>query len=99
MKSYHETLQENARITILRSLEDAPKYTSNISLIVQILHAVGIGYTRDQAMGELKWLEEQALVTTSDHNGFTIVTATQRGVEVAQGVVQHPGIKRPGPGA
>jgi hypothetical protein len=29
--------------------------------------------------------------------GLIIVTATTRGVEVAQGIARYPGIRRPGP--
>jgi len=96
--SYQETLSQNARIATLRLLEDAPKYTSNISMISELLNAVGIAYTRDQVQTEVDWLKEQGLVTTADMSGFLVVTATQRGAEVAQGVITHHGVKRPRPG-
>jgi len=99
MSSYQETLSENARIAILRLLEEAPKYTGNVSMITQLLHNLGIGFTRDQVSGEVSWLKEQGLVTTEDHAGFIVVTATVRGVEVAQGIARHPGVKRPRPGS
>lgn len=99
MSSYRETLQEHARIAILRLLEDAPKYTSNVSMISQLLHPLGIAYTRDQVAGEIAWLKEQGLVTTEEHVGFIVVTATLRGVEVAQGIARHPGVQRPRPGS
>lgn len=97
--SYKDTLREHARIAILRFLEDAPKYTSNVSMLAAMLPRVGISYSRDQISGEIAWLVEQGLVTSEDHAGFMIVTATVRGVEVAQGIVRHPGIQRPRPGA
>lgn len=97
--SYAETLREHARIAILRFVEDAPKYTSNVSMLATLLPSVGISFSRDQVVGEVRWLEEQGLVSTEDHAGFVIVTGTTRGVEVAQGIVRHPGVKRPGPKA
>ena len=100
MSSYAETLREHARLAILRLLEDAPKYTSNLSMMTTLLHGVGIAFTRDQAAGELKWLAEQGLLTTQEPTpGFIVATATVRGVEVAQGIATYPGVTRPRPGA
>lgn len=97
--TYEEELREHARIAILRMLEDAPKYTSNVSLMTGLLHRVGIPYTRDQVEGEVRWLRDQGMLTVEDHAGFIVATATVRGVEVAQGVATYPGIRRPRPGA
>lgn len=97
--SYHEELREHARIAILRMLEDAPKYTSNVSMMTQLLPKLGIGYSRDQVETEVRWLAEQSLLTVEDHAGFIVATATVRGVEVAQGIVKHHGICRPRPGS
>ncbi len=97
--SYQDELREHARIAILRMLEDAPKYTSNVSMMTSLLPSLGIGFSRDQVETEVRWLAEQALVTTEDHAGFIVATATVRGVEVAQGIVTHHGIRRPRPGS
>ena len=97
--SYADELREHARIAILRMLEDAPRYTSNVSMMTDLLQTFGIGYTRDQVSGEVTWLKEQGLVTIEDMAGFLVVTATVRGVEVARGVVTSPGVQRPRPGA
>lgn len=98
MSDYKATLQTHARLAILRLLEDAPKYTSNVSLMTQLLHQVGIAYTRDQVAGEVRWLVDQGLVTSEEHAGFIVATATVRGVEVAQGIATYPGVARPRPG-
>lgn len=95
--SYAQELREHARIAILRMLEDAPEYTSNVSMMTDLLRRFGIGYTRDQVEGEVAWLGEQGLATSKDHGGFLVVTATLRGVDVAQGIVVHPGVQRPRP--
>lgn len=97
--SYADELREHARIAILRLLEDAPRYTSNVSMMTDLLRRLGIGYTRDQVAGEIRWLQEQGLLTTEDLSGFIIATATVRGIEVAQGIVTYPGVQRPRPGA
>lgn len=98
MSDYLETLREHARIAILRMLEEAPKYTSNVAMITALLQDFGIGFTRDQVAGEGAWLEEQGLVTRTElASGLLVITATQRGLDVAQGIVRHPGVQRPGP--
>ncbi len=97
--SYLDTLAKHARLAILRLLEDAPGYTSNVSIMTAVLPSFGIRYTRDQVEGEVRWLAENGMLTTEDHAGFTIATATTRGVEVAQGIAEHPGVQRPRPGA
>ncbi len=96
--SFSDHLRKHARVAILRFLEDAPRYTSNVSMLSEQLPRVGISYTRDQVKTELHWLEEQGMVQIEDHAGFTVVTATTRGVEIAQGIALHPEIQRPRPG-
>lgn len=96
--SYAEELREHARIAILRMLEDAPRYTSNVSIMTDLLPQFGISYTRDQVVGELAWLKEQGMLTTEAlPGGFIVATATTRGCEVAQGIAVYPGIQRPRP--
>lgn len=97
--SYADELRKHARIAILRFLEDAPKYTSNVSMLATQLPRVGIAFTRDQVTTETHWLAEQGLVEVEDHAGFLVVVATTRGVEIAQGIARHPEIQRPRPGA
>ncbi|GAB5433150.1 MAG: hypothetical protein EpisKO_25200 [Epibacterium sp.] len=97
--SYADELRKHARIAILRFLEDAPRYTSNVSMLATQLPRVGIAFTRDQVTTEAHWLKEQGLVDLEDHAGFVVIAATTRGVEIAQGIARHPEIQRPRPGA
>ncbi|TMV09835.1 hypothetical protein FGK63_01835 [Ruegeria sediminis] len=96
--SYSDTLRRHARIAILRFLEEAPRYTSNVSMLATQLPLVGIAFTRDQVVTEITWLTEQGMVVTETSGDFIVVTATTRGVEIAQGVARHPEIQRPRPG-
>jgi hypothetical protein len=93
------TLRPHARIAILRFIEAAPKYISNVSMLTEQLPRVGIAYTRDQVETELEWLAEQDMVTLERNGAFIVVTATVRGVEVAQGTARHAKIQRPRPGS
>ncbi|NIZ13922.1 hypothetical protein [Phaeobacter sp. HF9A] len=97
--SYADDLRKDARLSILRFLEGAPCYTSNVFILSGQLPRVGIAYTRDQVTTEIHWLEEQGMLTTENHAGFIVAVATMRGVEIAQGIARHPDIQRPRPGA
>lgn len=97
--SYADELRKHARIAVLRFLKDAPKYTSNASMLSTQLPLVGINYTRDQVSTEVHWLRDQGFVTLETHAAFVVVEATQRGVEIAEGIAVHPEIQRPHPGA
>lgn len=99
MGAYEDKLREHARLAILRFLEGAPRYTSNVSMLKELLPDVGISLSADQIATEARWLEEQGFVTCDEHQaGFLIVEATLRGVDVALGVIHVPGVKRPRPG-
>lgn len=99
MTDYHETLRRHARIAILRFAADAPSYTTNVSMLEELLPQVGIQFTRDQILTETAWLEEQGFVTCAGAGEFVTLTATRRGVEIAEGRARHEGIKRPSPRA
>lgn len=98
MPDYAELTRQHARLAILRFAEGAPKYTTNASMLAQMLPRIGISYTRDQVVTELHWLAEQGMVTLEDHGPILVATATVRGVEIALGVARHPDIQRPRPG-
>lgn len=72
MSDYTETLREHARIAILRTLEDAPKYTSNVSMMFTILHQMGIRMTRDQIEGHLNAFNELIREAHAGKNPFNI---------------------------
>ncbi|MBF9049898.1 hypothetical protein GTA62_13000 [Roseobacter sp. HKCCD9010] len=98
MNDYVGTLSKHRRLTILKFLLDSPEYTSNASIMVEVCNTFGVTSTRDQVAGEVAWLKEQGMVTFEDHGDFIVVTATTRGVEIAQGKARHDGVQRPRPG-
>lgn len=96
MNDYAQTtLRQHRRLAILRHLDLAPEYTSNRSMLRDVLNDLGVSSTADQVTTEIAWLREQGLVTTAAE-GY-VVSATERGVEVGRGVAAHPDVKRPGP--
>lgn len=93
--------EEHRRLIILRSLEN-PKIgpSCNDSILQTICTAeFGCRSSRDQIKSAVTWLEEQGLVKNKvQESGTYIVTITQRGAEVATGILTAPGVKRPSPG-
>jgi len=99
MTDYVTTLSKHRRLTILKFLAHSPEYTSNASILVEVCNKFGVTSTRDQVTGDLSWLKDQGMVTYDDLGEFIVVTATMRGVEIAQGKARHDGVQRPRPGA
>lgn len=101
MTDYLTTLRRHRRLAILRFLHDSPTYTSNVSILTDVLNGptIGIDTSRDQTTTELMWLQETGFVTLSGTADFVVATATARGVDIALGRAAHSDIQRPGPRA
>ena len=100
MRHYSNTLNKHRRLAILRHLEKCADYTSNASILTDVLAGVGVQSTRSQVVTELAWLKENGFVTYEDRAGdFIVVEATLKGVEIADGSARHPEIQRPKPKA
>ncbi|NEX47616.1 VpaChn25_0724 family phage protein [Pseudotabrizicola algicola] len=99
MTDYLAFNSRHRRLAILRFLEAIPTYTSNVSILTDVLNSdrIGIDTTRDQATTELGWLAENGFVTLGGSSDFRVATATARGVEIATGRATHPDIQRPSP--
>lgn len=98
MSDFAHHQSKHRRLTILRFLSDSPEYVSNASMLTDVCNGLGIPSTRDQVLGDIAWLTENAMVTREDHGSFVVVTATTRGIEIATGRAFHDGVKRPRPG-
>lgn len=94
-QTYSQLVTEQARLVILRVLTELNGYTSNNSIITDLLKAWGVQLSHDQTKTQLRWLEEQGLVTIEDINGVLIATLTERGEDVAKGLATVDGVKRP----
>jgi hypothetical protein len=91
----HKTTTEHRRLAILQFAERSPGYTVSVQMLADLLRGVGIATTMDAVMATAAWLEEMELVELSQPGGVTLVTATARGCDVANGMATHPGVRRP----
>lgn len=97
MSAYQEHQSRHRRLSILRTLSEAPGYTGNDSLLAVVLNDFGIVSTRDQVRSELAWLRDHGFVTVKEPGGIMVATLTEAGGEVATGRRTDPGIAKPSP--
>ena len=95
--SYAKHLTKDRRLVMLRVLANSPGYSANEYTIEAVLEDLGHVISNDLLRGEIAWLAEQQLITTSQVGGVTIAKITQRGLDVARGKATHPDVQRPRP--
>ncbi len=96
--SYAEFEAQDRRLVVLRALQHAFQYRSNAMLLRRYCAAVGHTVSADRLEQDLAWLREQDLVDLNNAEGVTVATLTQRGLDVATGSAEAPGVARPAPG-
>ena len=96
MSNYAQVLTEDRRLVILRALAELPSYKSNSSILCTLLERWGHSPSRDQVKSDLRWLEEQLLLTAEEVGSVLLATLSERGADVAAGRALVPGVKRPG---
>lgn len=97
--SFSDLVAQNLRLVILQLLAEDSDYAHNDSVLKSVLGTVGHDVSTDQLKTQLAWLSEQGLVTTEAVAKFTVAKLTERGLDVAEGRAQVPGVDRPGPGS
>lgn len=95
---YAEHVTQSRRLALLRVLAEAPGYAANESVLHTAATALGFRESRDQIRGDIAWLAEPGLLTVEDVSGIMVATLNRRGLDVATGAANHPGVARPGPG-
>ena len=95
--SYAKHLTKDRRLVMLRVLANSHGYSANEYTIEAVLEDLGHVISNDLLRGEIAWLAEQQLITTSQVGGVTIAKITQRGLDIARGKAMHPDVQRPRP--
>lgn len=98
MTKYAEFLSADRRLVLLRILAELPTYKANSSVLHSVLNQWGHDPSRDQVKTELRWLQEQGLVTVEEigDGAVLLATLTERGMDVQAGRARVDGVKRPG---
>jgi hypothetical protein len=95
--SFAHLIQSDIRLVILKALAQDLGYSHNDSILHAALGMYGHKCSRDIVRTELTWLKEQGLISIEMVGETYVATITERGVDVAGGMVTVPGVKRPGP--
>lgn len=93
-KTLAELQTENRRGAMLYFLADDAQYSMNTYLLLSALSDVGYARYLNEVNDDAAWMEEQGLVTREETEDMTIITLTRRGLDVAQGALWVPGVKR-----
>ena len=89
-------LAEQQRILILQLLNEDSDCCLNEQMLQKGLGMFGHNVSLDKVRTEVAWLEEQGCVTTEDVNhSVTLVTLTDRGLDVVNQRAVIPGIDKP----
>lgn len=97
--SYQDELNKDQRLVILRSLDEMAGHSGNDSMLHTVLNSYGHVVSRDKIKTEVRWLQEQGLITVKDLSGVLVCTLTARGQDVAHARATVDGVKRPSPKA
>ena len=93
--SYQDTVTAARRLAILLALYFANAYTLNRRVLREQVEKTGYVCSADLFDSEIAWLAEMGLVERLE---LDAVVVTERGVDVALGKSQTPGVRRPSPG-
>jgi len=88
--------RSDMRLVMLRAIAEEG-YSLNESMLLDVLGMFGHSCSRDQVRTEMRWLEEQGLVTIDTVAGVLVGHITGRGCDAASGKCRIDGVKKPRP--
>ncbi|MBN9697173.1 MAG: ArsR family transcriptional regulator [Zoogloea sp.] len=94
--SYSDLLVQDARLVILRVINEMPNRRANSSVLCSILdEKFGHTLTRVEVKEQLRWLEERELIEIEEAGAVLLATLREKGEQVVRGRVTVEGVKRP----
>ena len=94
--NYQALILKNQRQAILELLRDQNGYSINAAILQSSLNELGMPASGSVVKGLLVWLAEQDFIKLSTDT-VMVATITSSGVDIANGLAQHPDIQRPLP--
>ncbi len=91
-------MREEARLIILRALEEQPDGRLNSELLRLTLESYGITKSRDWVHDELNWLRDMAAVTVVVAGTVRVASVTAKGSDHVARRTVIEGVKRPSRG-
>lgn len=94
--SYGDLLIQDARLVLLRVINEMPSQRANSSVLCTILdERYGHPLTRVEVKEQLRWLEERELIEIEEAGAVLLATLRERGEKVVNGRITVEGVKRP----
>jgi len=90
--------REDRRLLIMKALASESDYAISDVVLRSLLAEFGHSISMDVLHADLAWLQDIGLLNIEKAASMVVATATDRGVEVAEGHATIPGIRRPRPG-
>jgi len=97
--NFQEIITEDIRLSILLILLKGGSYSHNEFVLRQALALPVFAHqiSSDRLRTELSWLAEQNLIERDGTHEVWSAKLTRRGKDVAEGLTEVPGVKRPDP--
>lgn len=93
--SFNQTVQEEARLIILRSLSEQVDGRSNSSLLQDVVKSYGVTKPREWIHDQLNFLVTMGAVTVVEAGSVRIATLTAKGQRHVDREEAIEGVKRP----
>lgn len=90
-----EVKTRHRRLAILRALAGATSGSANLFVFRNWLPELGLAVATDELRADIRMLEAAGLVVLKDDHDAWPFTLTQRGEEVAQGLITVDGVEKP----
>lgn len=90
-------MTEDRRLAALKLMAQSGQYQVGAPLLHLALAGMGHGVSLDTIHADLAWLRDAGLAVVRQTGDIPIATLTTRGLDVARGLTQVPGVARPRP--
>lgn len=90
-----EVKTRHRRLAILRALAGATSGSANLFVLRNWLPVLELAVATDELRADIRMLEAAGLVVLKDEHDAWPFTLTQRGEEVAQGLITVDGVEKP----
>lgn len=97
MNDLNTIVQEDRRLAVLSLLADSHAYQAGAPMLQMVLAGLGHTVALDTVVADLAWLRDAGLLSLREVGTVHIATLIGRGLDVAKGRTQVPGVARPRP--
>lgn len=99
MSTMDRIIRAEARLVILKALDEQSDRRLSSSLLVETLRTFGITKSRDWVHDEMRWLADIGAITVQDAGTVRIGELTAKGADHVARTIVIEGVKRPSPEA